>query len=539
MSLTKKQVIFILLIIFLLGIVIRIINIHDNIFFYYDQARDAQRILNIVNLHQIKLLGPETDIQGVFNGALFYYILAPIYSISSDPNFAALFMVFINCLGIFSIYYCAKILFNNKIVGLLSALIWMASYEQVNFARFISNSSFMGISSIIFFTGLIIYFINKNKYGIPLSIIGLALSTQFNFYLVYLIFFYPIFYFIYKPKIKKKDVLLNIALVLLLFFPFIITDIKRHFLTYDSLISYFLKQHASTNVFNGIPLYFERMKDALYYTIFSLNSYVILPLLGIVIVINYKLTENKKSYLFLIIWFISTFPLFLIQSGVIERIQINTTIDPAIIIFFALTIFNLTKIKNYQHLGMLLLFMILISNMKLLILDNFQATYLISYQPILLKEEKQVIDYIYNASNKKPFSICAISDPLFINTTWAFLFNTYGKNKYDYTPFWSGQPQFLNKSMLQYDTAHVKGRFMIIDPLERIPSIARIATIYDEDHVSKLIETKKFGQITVQNRKLQINNFSFTDTQNLTAEETISIKKNIEKEPRYTCYLNY
>ncbi|MGH7246299.1 MAG: hypothetical protein ACREGI_05215, partial [Candidatus Levyibacteriota bacterium] len=76
----KKELIF-LFAIFLFGFLLRIYNLHDNIIFGYDQARDAQRIFGIITLQNFKLVGPETDIPGVFNGPLFYYLLAPVYLI--------------------------------------------------------------------------------------------------------------------------------------------------------------------------------------------------------------------------------------------------------------------------------------------------------------------------------------------------------------------------------------------------------------------------------------------------------------------------
>jgi len=527
-------------IIFILALVIRSINLSGNIFFYYDQARDAQRILDIVNLHQIKLLGPETDIQGVYNGSLFYYILAPVYLISSfNPNFAALFMIFINCLGIFAIYYCSKIIFNNKKIGIISALIWAISFEQINFAKFISNSSFMGISSIIFFSGLALYFLRKNKYGIPLSILGLALATQFNFYLIYLFIFYPIFWLIYRPVIKLKYFCINIVFTLLLFSPFILTDIKRHFLMVHSLISYMVGQSPSSNILSGIPLYIQRFKDAIYYTLFSYDTPLLPIILIIAIIVNYKLSKQKKSLSFLIIWLFSTFPLFLIGSGVIQRIQINTTIDAAVIILFALTINNLNQIKKIKYSAIIILFLIMASNIILLVKDNSHATNPIAYEPVLLKEEKQIIDYTYKIANNKPFSICAVTNPLFVNTTWSFLYGTYGKNRYGYLPFWSGQPQDINQSLIPYDSMHVQQRFLIIEPSNNISSLIKKATIYDEDHISRLAATNNFGPFIVQNRELQYAHPFYIDTQQLTTLEKNTINLEIAKDPRYSCYTNY
>src|SRR6266576_2700239 len=63
-----------------------IIPLSTQFYFYYDQARDAFQAYNIWHNHHLEILGPGTDIPGLFSGVLWYYLLAILYSIgNSNP----------------------------------------------------------------------------------------------------------------------------------------------------------------------------------------------------------------------------------------------------------------------------------------------------------------------------------------------------------------------------------------------------------------------------------------------------------------------
>lgn len=89
-----KKPIFFLLIIFLLGLTLRIYRLDEGLIFGYDQARDAYRATEIITKKNLKLLGPETDIPGVHHGVGYYYLLAIPYGIYKDPVISAYFMAF-------------------------------------------------------------------------------------------------------------------------------------------------------------------------------------------------------------------------------------------------------------------------------------------------------------------------------------------------------------------------------------------------------------------------------------------------------------
>ncbi len=537
--LLKDRAILLLIGVFFVGLILKLINFWDIQIFAYDQARDAQRIFEILH-GNIKLVGPETDIRGIFNGPFYYYLLAPLYLISGfNPNIVNLFMVLVNLSGIFLVYYISLILFKNKYVGLISALLWAVSFEQANFARFISNASFMPISTLVFFLGLALYFVRGNKWGLPISILGLGFAIHFNIYLAYLIVLYPLFIFIFKKRPSVKHLLGNALLFLLILSPFIVAEIKFNFMALQSLIAYFGK-HASESgsLIENLNSYPARISGALYYGFFSFNKSVSLLLLSASVIYLIKAIKDRRLLIFLMIWTFSTFPLFFFKSGVITAEVINTSIFGALTIVFGLTIHNLLNTR-YKYLGVILLAAIIISNLTLFVREGFASYKLFSLQTLVLKEEEELIDYTYNSSNGEEFSICAVSNPLFVNTLWSYLYNFYGKERFGSVPYWSGQKQNLNASLIPYDTGKVKNRYLIIEPLGGIPLFASQAMIYMEDQISVIKETRNFGTLTVQKRELSLNKGEVRDSQRLSPGEVEELKRLISIDQRYSCYNNY
>lgn len=529
----------VLMLIFLVGLILKLINFWDYQIFSYDQARDAQRMAEIIGGH-IKIVGPETDIRGLFNGPLFYYLLAPVYLISKfNPNVVGLFMVLVNLSGVFILYYLCVVLFKNRNIGLISAFFWAISYEQANFARYISNASFMPICALLFFLGLAMYFVKQNKWGIYISVIGLGTAIHFNVYLAYLVILYPILYLVYKPKIFKKEILLGLLGFTFILSPFVLAELKWNFMATKALLTYFFNhsKEGGSSFLTNLNSYPARITGALYYGFFSFNRLLSIFLLGGAIAYLIKVFKYRKSLLFLLIWFFSTLPLFFFKSGVLTTEVINTSIFGAITIIFACVVYELLKTKVWI-LGILIFVIVVISNLSLFISYGFKPYNIFALQTLLLKDEKMAIDYTYKTSNGK-FSVCALTNPLTINTLWSFLYKYYGEDKFKYLPNWSGKKQDIHVSYLPYDQEHLSTRYLIIEPLGGIPEFTKWATIYEEDKVSILVEQKNFGDIIVQKRKLDFNKGDPRDTQHLSAEYLKRTLSLLSYDQSYSCYNNY
>lgn len=522
----------ILITIFISGLFIRSYNLEDNIIFAYDQARDAQRVFDILSAHDLKIVGPETDIPGVFNSPLLYYLLGIIFFLFNyNLNIAALFFILINLLMVFALYYISVILFKEKNIGLIAAFLWILSYEFFSFSRYISNASLMIIGSIILFLGLAILIFKKKNYGLTISVLGLALAVHSNIYLIYLIILYPVYYFIYHFKLSIKTIFLNFILLCGLLGTFVIAELKFKFIGITSLLHYGSGQKL-VDVFERFSKYFQKLSEFLYLSFFSFNNFLALLIFIIFLVLVYKVEKRRLQLIFLFVWIFSTLPLYAFSSGVLNVHVVNTTIFGAVTILFALSIYYFLKNKKYFTIGIVLIMLIIIGNYRLLAADNFKGVEMFGGKPFLLSEEKKVIDYTYKAAKNKKYSVCAVTTPLFVNSLWSYLYFWYGKEKYGYMPYWTGQKQVQNKSLIPYADKKYDTRFLIIQ--SDAPDYAIKATILMEDQISTIEESRKIGETIVQKRKRNKNS-KFIDSQGLDQNEINHIQSVIKNNPRFYC----
>jgi hypothetical protein len=136
-----------------------------------------------------------------------------------------------------------------------------------------------------------------------------------------------------------------------------------------------------------------------------------------------------------------------------------------------------------------------------------------SYSPLSVQRgvttnhERDIVDYVYQSAGKQPFVITTITNPLWINTTWAYWFNIYSKPNYGYLPYLWGKDQtgYLGILPMQTDLATIKQRYLIIEPPEGIQKYWIAKSVYEEDLISDVVEEKQFGFFTVQKRVLHLD----------------------------------
>ncbi|MCX6732203.1 MAG: hypothetical protein NTV98_01540 [Candidatus Roizmanbacteria bacterium] len=536
-----KNPLFLLFLIVVVAFIVRTINLKDNILFAYDQARDAQRVYTMIYGGHLKIVGPETDIPGIFNGPLLYYALAPVYYFSHfDPNAAALLFVFINVGTILLVYWAAKLLFNKNSIALIASLFWAFSFEQGFFARYISNASPMSTATTIFFIGLALFFLKKKQWGLPLSAIGIALSIHCNFYFIYLFLFYPLFFFIYKQKPTVKTVVTTILFLGALLSPWIITELKWKFVGTRSLFLYFVHQGTTATSINPLSFilsiltrYYDRVAQGIY---FSFIPNKIIGFSSVAILLLYLAFKKRlPAALFLIFWTLNTLPLFAFKSGVhsVEVINGSIFVPLTLLIAYGITELSKIKISRVPVISILCAVSIILYGFFNFIVHNFRTYVIQTSIPSLLVNEKKVIDYTYTTAQKKDFGICSISEPLFMNTVWSFLYSTYGKQKYGYLPYWTGQKQTLNDSFIPYAHQKYATKFIIQEPMFGIPQWALRSVYYIEDSQNVLIKKSTFGDFGVQQRFFTKENGGNIDAYSESLKN--SIKEDLDKIPQLSC----
>jgi hypothetical protein len=120
----------------------------------------------------------------------------------------------------------------------------------------------------------------------------------------------------------------------------------------------------------------------------------------------------------------------------------------------------------------------------------------------VLDEQIKAMDYTYQSSNGAKFAINSVTNPLYINALWSYDYYWYGGSKYGSMPTWIGGDQIYPYDSLKPFAHDEKYLYILIDGTSRIPDSYRLEAENSADKISKLIETKDFGGISVQKREL-------------------------------------
>lgn len=517
-SLMKKRLYLVLCAIFLLGLVFRLIYFKEANF-GWDQARDAFQAMDIWQGDSIKLIGPGTaELPGLHHGSFYWYLISPFYFFSNGNIYAVrLFLIMLNLIGVFAIFHTASLLFKNKSIALLSSLLFAMSFEAVQYARWLSNPSPALLTISLTFLGLW-YVLNNKKWGIPLALISWAFSIHFQFFLVYqIVIIAPVLIWYYRSNkhLFNKEDFLGFFGWFFVLIPFLIAEIKFKFQGLKAFAHLFERQE-QTRALGEISLAFvNRVIATFQFNILGLNHFLagLFALTIFVSTIIYiRKNKFKKELVFLLVWLLSPVIIAPFDKAHAYFVTVGN-LSPAIILASFFFVEYGKKHRSHVLYYIFLIGVLFLGQLNLILDQNKNGESLFSVQQkMIVSDQLRVMDYVYQRSGKKPFVINTVTNPLFINTTWAYLFSWYGVSKYGYMPSWAGYPQdgqFGSSTKFTPITDRMdKDFYVIVEPQPGIPEHMIRGVLMFEDTRSVILETKKIGEFTVQKRRF-INNDTF------------------------------
>lgn len=499
-----------LLLTFIAAIFIRFLYFPNNIYFGFDQARDAFAVKELLD-GDLKLVGPPTSFEGLRHGVLYYYIYAPFYWIGGeDPTLVAAFLRVLNSSGVILIFALSTILFGRG-VGFISAWLFAVSFEQTQFALYFNHPSFAVISILILFLGLALLIFRKKDTGLIIALLGVGLSIQFEFLLTYLTMTFILILFVFRkslPAASVRTTFFCFITLLLTMSTFIVAEIKFSFLTANSLFK-LLFAGTGKSIYKIITMYLYEMGQVLKFNL--LGTYQIKIHAGFVLFGSFLLllfSHVKKQIIFLSVWFFSAIIIYIIGGGgdiSAEVIQYhpNLGLSLCLIIFVSYLIFNLWKRNNLLALS-LIIFVTLANFSLIQKINPYGSMPEINAQSfMILSDEKKVLDYIYQNSKGEQFGVKAISMPFYVNTTWSYLFEWYGLERYGYLPVWNGKNALGFPGNLKVEDAQDKApglRFLVIEPIRGIPNYLIDGYLKEESYFSDIVSEVEIGGFKVQKR---------------------------------------
>ncbi len=489
----NKEVL-ILSIIIILALALRLWKWPDYLEIDHEKTRDLIDSMSIYQDKDITLLGPTTEIDGVFHGPLYYYIAGFFYFLTSgDPRAGSIVSFGFNIFGIITLFLIGKDLFSRKI-GLIAAFLYAVSFESISYSYWLSNP---GPAIPLIF--LMFYFFYKfllsghKKFNIflPLALFCYGLTIQFQvLHVVFIVPLIVLYLFSKKPIPSLKTFLVSVFAFLVSISSFLIYELKYNFLVSKNIINHvilplFLREggdsHASFE-------YFPRILDFSKMVFFPISYWVgvaaLLIVLGTVI---YQIIKTRNFlWTFLLVWIFSTFPIFFIPSRISSGYSAFIGVGGALILVFAFLLnwlFSKSKAAVFVCLAVILAVNIYAVNVYL---TNPQLRLFDYFQGLFLKTNLELIDYSYNDSGSNQFKTDTVTSPLFISKTWDYLYDWRGRTKHNRVPKREGQP--------------VIG-YLILEPYA--PVMFKEIAQKKADLEGTLVDTKQFGQVVIEKRILK------------------------------------
>lgn len=505
----KKKILIILLSFFVLGFILRVLYLPQKaLTFGYDQARDAfvsQQILK----GDLKILGPSASTPGLYHGVFYYYLLAPSYLIGQgNPIVATIWIVLLNVLGIFVVYFLTYKLTKKTLVSLLAALLYTISFESVQYALWLSNPSTAIWSVPLIYLGLWVWLKEKKNWGAIVCAVALGLSIQAEIFLAYHLVPVILWLVLLRKEINKKSLILFAGSLVVALSTMILVEVKFGFKSLSGMANLFLGQDlniGARSFGDYLVLYLNQFGKIFRNAIFPTNEGYA-GALGLIATIVIMLEYFKSKKKEILSWQLFTLTYLLSHLTVVSVGGVSTPtltiglLVPAIIFVSYLLIAIYEKKKIW---AILILAVILLANLSKVVMENSKGQNLFAVQKdFILSDELKVVDYTYQEAKDRPFSINTITNPLWVNTTWSYLYNWYGLNKYGRLPEWHGRDQVGQLgNNLNPTSDQTKLFFLIVEPQEGIPDVWIAREKSDEDSKSRLIEDKSFGRIHVQKRE--------------------------------------
>ncbi len=440
-------------VVLIIGIIFRLfLTANGNFLFNMDNARDMLDVREMVVLHKIRLTGPTSAINGLFDGPAWYYLLAiPFILSGGDPYASILMEIMLWAIGGF---FLLKLVNKwSKWLVIPTGGLWIASnyITLANLYAFNPNPVtllaplfiflllcylqtgwlFYGISTW-FLAGLFFNFEMNAAVFTPLIIlVSILLSKNFKL-------------------LKTRSFWMGILAFALTLLPQVLFDLKHSFIMSKAVISFL--QEGQAHGFNP-GLRIQTISQAFFNTFVptlmnhQTMSLIILGLFVVVVIRKWKSTLNQDLLaLIALIAIVIPFLGYLIIPVAVNPWHLGGEMAASLILLAYLLkrLWQINLIGKVVGMMLGLLFVIYATgNIIHFFISDFNKP---SGDPSLYKNEIAAIDHVYQKAQGKNFKVYTYL-PSVYDYPYQYLFWWYGKKTYGYIPgeyaYSPNKPQYI------------------------------------------------------------------------------------------------
>lgn len=426
-----------LLTIFVIGFFLRAQEtLSGNFLFLKDQGRDMLEVKSIVVDRKITLIGPYTGLQAVFQGPLYYYLLAvPFAVFRGDPRGVMYVMLAASMSAIVFGYLIGKRFF-SEVTGLAIAFLFALSPSAAAAATFIWSPFFTLPIATLGYYFLLEYIKSgeQRSYILLACCAGLLTHFEMAFAVPFTIAIFSVCLFVAHRRSYKFSPLLFLCITVLFLSPLILFDFRHNHITLRSLMSLLT---GSSQGLGGGEFYSKILSDHIVRFLINLKSTFISSgfladfsaFIYLLAVIGYLIRGKSLSITLLIIFPLIIFTVFLLYPFQIWDWYV-IGLFPVYLILGGVFL-GMSWSKKYSRILVVFVVFLLLHNATIRLIKLYRTP---DYGGTAkMKGKIEAIDYIYLDARSRPFNVLVFT-PVVLTDAYDYLFWWHGQQKYGYIP---------------------------------------------------------------------------------------------------------
>ncbi len=402
----------------------------DFLFFGFEQGRDALVVQRIIHLEDIVLVGPKTDIAGVFHGAWYYYLMAVVYAVGGgSPVFASLFLVVLTSAVVPLMGYWIHTVARHKVWALLTSVLVLGSLEVAQYSRWLSNVTpavvlmvvswwcwwqYRELRKPVWFVAAAILAAGAAQFQIILSawlvvVISLLLITK------------------YLPWPGWKWFIVSAGGAACWYLPWLLFNVKYDFITVYSVMQYLQESQGDGSLLNAIAGWGEQLHRVIRMNVFHVTQpwSLIAATMSIPGLWLAARDKKRRALIFLFgAWFTMSWPVIFFSSSLnLPQLYISTGV--AVIGLTVLSVmgyFSISWMLTKLLGGLITLVLVVSVCRSITALVSNQELFFITIQDDLnLHDQRALLSYLHDDAAGQPYRLKAFTIPYYQEEGWQYL----------------------------------------------------------------------------------------------------------------------
>jgi hypothetical protein len=485
MRLKSETIICILL--FVLAFSVRWYRLPETLFFGFEQGRDAVISRSISQFQDFVLVGPKTDIDGVFHGAWYYYLMAIPYTLSGgNPLGATLFIVtlssFVPLIMLKLVTSMTKRLCWGTVAGVLTAL----SYEYICYSRWLSNVTPAVLIVALVYGCLWLYRQTTHQKWLVGAMVLAGLASQFQIILglLFVIVFMCLWLMRWMPRPTLKSLVISGVCIAVLFAPMVLFNLRNEWVTVKALTEYSTGDEGKVAFHpqTALPGYGEKMTRLIRNTFVPVKDWhqhvLVVSMIGAGLwMVGDK--SRRPAVQLCLVWSLMTLPLLLFpRSLALTQLYVGSGLGLIGLVTLTLARLWPTRLGKVLVLGWFVLFTSGLATVEYNLLSNQDILFKTVQDDLNYQDQRALLQYVNQDAAGQPYRLVAFTIPYFQPEAWQYL------HQYWY-------PQATDQG--------AQTIYVVIE--EKVDPYWEKQWIEDLG-LTKEVETKKFGLLRVQKRRI-------------------------------------